>query len=357
MGRGSRVRSVGSGGFARLVAPALLASLALAGEASAAGPVVGVSWSNFQEERWKIDEAALVAGLEEEGARYLSADAQSSTEKQLADIESLITRGAEVLVIVAHDALAVQPAIAAADAEGIPVIAYDRLIERRGVLYLSFDNREVGRIQAREIQKVVPTGRYVFIKGAPTDPNTDFVHAGQLDVLSAAIAAGDIEVVGDQYVEGWLPEVAQRTMEQILTATDNQLDAVVCSNDGMASGVVAALAAQGLEGIPVSGQDGDRAALNRVARGLQTVSVWKDARVLGAAAARAAVALARGVPPAEIEGAATWRGGPSGTPIDAILLEPVPITRDRLELVIESGWVERSAVCRGATEPLPAACR
>ena len=120
------------------------------------------------------------------------------------------------------------------------------------------------------------------------------MHAGQLDVLRAAIDAGRVQVVGDQYVEGWLPEVAQRVMEQILTRSRGGVDAVVCSNDGMAGGVAAALAAAGLSGVPVSGQDGDRAALNRIALGRQTVSVWKDSRALGRAAAEVSVALAAG---------------------------------------------------------------
>lgn len=319
---------------------------------------VGVSWSNFQEERWKTDEAALVEALRERGARYLSADAQSSTEKQLADIESLLTRGVDVLIAVAHDADAIAPAVSLAQAEGVPVIGYDRLIELPGVFYLSFDNREVGRIQARAILERVPRGRYVFIKGAPTDPNSDFVHAGQLDVLGPSIAAGDIEVVGDQYVERWQPELAQQIMEQILTAADLRVDAVVCSNDGMAGGVVAALAAQGLDGLPVSGQDGDHAALNRVVRGTQAVSVWKDARALGRAAARVAAALARGVSPEQVEGATPWSDGPRGLAVPAILLEPVPVTRHNLQTVIDAGWAPRDAVCRGvAGDGAPDACR
>jgi len=339
-----------------LLATGLLVGLCLAAGARAADLVVGVSWSNFQEERWKTDEAALRAGLETRGATYLSADAQSSTEKQLADIESLIARGARVLVIVAQDADAIRPAVALANAEGIPVIAYDRLIAAPGVFYISFDNREVGRIQARELFARKPRGRYVFIKGSPQDPNADFVHAGQLDVLQRAIDAGDIVVVGDQYVDGWLPEAAQRIMEQILTANANAVDVVVCSNDGMAGGVVAALAAQGLEGLPVSGQDGDHAALARVARGLQTVSVWKDARSLGAEAARVAVALGANPPAADIPGALRFRPA-AGDEQAAILLTPVPITRENLDVVIDAGWIARADVCRGASVDPPAACR
>ena len=322
-----------------------------------AGPVVGVSWSHFQEERWKIDEAALRGVLEKHGARYLSADAQSSSEKQISDVETLIARGSEVLVVLAQDADAIGPAIALARAEGIPVIGYDRLVESPGVFYLSFDNVEVGRIQAREIQRVQPEGRYVFIKGGPTDPNADFVHSGQLEVLQPAIDAGRIQVVGDQYVDGWLPELAQRITEQILTRTGDRVDAIVCSNDGMAGGVAAALRAQGLEGTPLSGQDGDHAALIRVARGHQTVSVWKDARALGRRAGEVALALAKGTAPSEIPGAAKWSDGPKGVPVDAILLEPLAITRDRLDVVVDAGWISRETLCRDVGEDPPAACR
>ena len=129
--------------------------------------------------------------------------------------------------------------------------------------------------------------------------------------VRAAIDKGDIKVAGNQYTDGWLPANAQRNMEQILTATNNKVDAVVASNDGTAGGAVAAHAAQGLAGkVPVSGQDADRAALNRVARGQQTVSVWKDARELGKKAAEAAVLLSRGTALNAIPGATTWNEGP-----------------------------------------------
>jgi D-xylose transport system substrate-binding protein len=319
---------------------------------------VGVSWSHFQEERWKIDEASLVAGLREGGARYLSADAQSSSEKQLADLENLVTRGADVLIVVAHDPDTLGPALASARTAGIPVIAYDRLIEASDVFYLSFDNRRVGRIQAEQILALAPRGRYAFIKGSPQDPNTGFVHAGQLDVLRPAIEAGNVQVVGDQYVDGWLPEVAQRVMEQILTRSGGRVDAVVCSNDGMAGGVAAALAAAGLSGVPVSGQDGDRAALNRIALGRQAVSVWKDSRALGRAAAEVGLALAGGARPEQIAGATVFTT-PGGVRVPARLLEPIPITRANLDRVIEAGWASRESVCRGVDPgpQAPPACR
>ena len=252
--------------------------------------------------------------------------------------------------MLAWDSDAILPAVAKATAEGIPVIGYDRLIEKPGVFYLTFDNVEIGRIQAREIFKVQPKGNYVFIKGFAQDPNSDFLHAGQLEILKPAIDRGDIHVVGEQYTDGWKPENAQKNMEQILTANDNKVD-------GTAGGVVAALTAQGMEGLPVSGQDGDHAALNRIARGLQTMTVWVDSRELGKAAAWIAVALAKGTKPQEIVGAIKWRDGPKGVAVDAILLKPVSIDRTNLDVVIDAGWVKRKVVCQGVTRNPPKACR
>ncbi len=306
---------------------------------------VGVSWSNFQEERWKTDEAAIKSALEAAGAKYISADAQSSSGKQLADVESLIAQGATALIILAQDASAVGPAVQAASDEGIPVVAYDRLIEDDRAFYLTFDNVEVGRMQARAVLAAQPKGNYVMIKGSPTDPNADFLRGGQQEVLQAAIDAGDITIVAEAYTDGWVPANAQRNMEQILTAQDNKVDAVVASNDGTAGGVVAALTAQGLEGLPVSGQDGDHAALNRVATGTQTVSVWKDARALGKAAGEIAVAMAKGD---AVEGASEWTS-PSGTVMNSMFLAPVPVTADNLSVVLDAGWIAKDALCAGSS--------
>jgi D-xylose transport system substrate-binding protein len=331
--------------FAALIGAVVLGALA-------AGPLqaqtIGVSWSNFQEERWKTDEAAIKAAIAAGGGTYISADAQSSAAKQLTDVEGLIARGAKALIILAQDANAVRPAVERALNEGIPVIAYDRLVEMKDVLYITFDNKEVGRIQAREVFKVKPAGNYVFIKGSSADPNADFLHAGQLEVVGAAIKDGKIKVVGEAYTDGWLPANAQRNMEQFLTANQNKVDAVVASNDGTAGGAVAALAAQGLAGsVPVSGQDGDHAALNRVALGTQTVSVWKDSRELGKAAGDSAVKLAKGTKLPALPGTKTWADGPRKVPMTSILLTPVPITKANLDVVIQAGWVKQDVVCRG----------
>ena len=333
----------------------IAAAVAFSAMGAAAQTVVGVSWSNFQEERWKTDEAAIKAQLDKAGAKYISADAAGSPEKQLADIDGLISKGAKVLIVLAMDKDAILPAVNKAAKQKIPVIAYDRLIEAPGVFYITFDNKEVGRMQARAVLAAQPKGNYVMIKGSPTDPNANFLREGQQEIIDAAVKKGDIKIVGEEYTDGWKPEVAQKNMEQIITKNGGKIDAVVASNDGMAGGVVAALTAKGIKGIPVSGQDGDHAALNRVALGTQTVSVWKDARDLGREAAAAAAALGSGK---KVPGAATWNGGEKKVPLEAQFLKPVPITRDNLDLVVKAGWIKKEALCKGVSgDKIPAACK
>jgi D-xylose transport system substrate-binding protein len=327
----------------------------LSGMGAFAQVTVGVSWSNFQEERWKTDEAAIKAELAKSGAKYISADAGGSPEKQLGDIDSLISKGAKALIILAMDKDAILPAVNKANQQKIPVVAYDRLIEAPGVFYITFDNVEVGRMQARAVYEAKPKGNYVMIKGSPTDPNANFLRAGQQEVIDAAVKKGDIKIVGEEYTEGWKPEVAQKNMEQIITKNGGKIDAVVASNDGTAGGVVAALTAKGIKGVPVSGQDGDHAALNRVALGSQTVSVWKDARDLGRDAASAAVTLASGK---KVSGATTWSGGEKKVALQAQFLKPVPITAKNLDLVVKAGWIKKEELCKGVQgASAPAACK
>jgi D-xylose transport system substrate-binding protein len=337
--------------LARTLPALAVVALGLSAIGAAAQTVVGVSWSNFQEERWKTDEAAIKAQLEKLGAKYISADAGGSPEKQLGDIEGLMSKGAKALIVLAMDKDAILPAVNKALKQKVPVVAYDRLIETPGVFYITFDNTEVGRMQARAVYKLQPKGNYVMIKGSPTDPNANFLRAGQQEVIAEAVKKGDIKIVGDEFTEGWKPEVAQKNMEQILTKAGNKVDAVVASNDGTAGGAVAALSAKGIRGIPVSGQDADFAALNRIALGTQTVSVWKDSRELGREAASAAVALAAGKP-------ADWSGGEKKVAISSRFLTPVPITRDNLDVVVKAGWIKKDELCKGVTgDKAPAACK
>ena len=269
---------------------------AVAAPAMAKDKIIGVSWKVFQEERWKRDEAVIKEIVEANGDKYISADAQGSAAKQLTDVESLISQGADVLMIVPFDSEAILPAVEQASAEGIPMIAYDVQIEHPDSLYITFDNVGVGRMMAKTMLDSGQTeGNFAFIKGDQGDPNATFLFEGIMEVLQENIDSGKIKNVCETFTDGWKPENAQKNMEQCLTSQNNEVDAVISENDGMAGGVVAALEAQGMAGnVPVTGQDGDLAAINRVARGTQLVSVWKDSRALGKVAAEAALMLADG---------------------------------------------------------------
>jgi D-xylose transport system substrate-binding protein len=321
------------------------------------GIIVGVSWNNFNEPRWaNFDEPAIIEAVEAGGGTYISTDAGSSADKQLADVENLISQGADVIIILAQDGTAILPAVQAALNEGIPVIAYDRLIEDPGAFYLTFDNIGVGRIEAEVIYGLVPEGNYAIIKGNSADANADFLREGMEEIIGDAVAAGDITIVCEEYTDNWDPAIAQTNMEQCLTQNNNEIDAVLAQNDGMAGGVVAALEAQGLAGtVPVSGQDGDVNALNRVALGTQAVSVWKDSRILGKTAGEVAIALANGTALADIEGSIQF-DTPGGNTMTTILLDPNPITQENLQEVVDAGVITQEALCQGVEPGSVDAC-
>jgi len=323
----------------------------------AAGKTIAVSWKTFQEERWKTDEAAIKAVVEAAGDTYVSTDAQGSAQKQAADIESLISQKVDVILVVAYDSDAILPSIQKINDAGIKAIAYDVQFEDPNALYITFDNVGVGRIMAQEMLKVKPEGRYAFIKGDKGDPNATFLFQGQMEVLKSAMDAGKITNVCETFTDGWKPDNAQKNMEQCLTSTNNGVDAVLSENDGMASGVVAALEAQGLAGaVPVTGQDGDLAAINRVALGTQLVSVWKNSVDLGTVAAKAAIALADGADPASIEGVTKFNGGKKGVEMNSILLAPTPITAANIDVAISAGHITKEQACAGVPAGKVAAC-
>lgn len=323
----------------------------------AAGKTIAVSWKTYQEERWKTDEAAIRAVVEAAGDKLVTTDAQLSAQKQAADIESLINQKVDVILVVAYDSDAILPSFKAASDAGIKMVSYDVLVEDPNALYITFDNVGVGRLMAKEILKAKPEGNYAFIKGDKGDPNATFLFQGIQEVLKDAIDGGKIKNVCETFTDGWKPDNAQKNMEQCLTSNDNKIDAVVSENDGMATGVVAALDAQGLAGtVPVSGQDGDKAALNRVALGTQTVSVWKDSRVLGKAAGEAAVAIADGKAITDIPGVGKFNKGKNGVEVNAVLLTPDAITKDNLNDVIDAKWVSKEEACAGVKAGTVKAC-
>ena len=344
-------------GFALLAAGFTLVATVCGGGTSAAGCTIGVSWNNYQEERWaKWDEPAIKKAITDAGGKYISNDAKSSAETQASNVDNLISQGAKVVIVLAQDGTAIKPAVAKAISGGVPVISYDRLIEDPKALYITFDNVLVGKLEAEAVFKAKPKGNYAIIKGNKADANADFLRSGMEQVIGAAVKSGDIKIVGETYTDNWDPAKAQTNMEQILTANKNAVDAVLSENDGMAGGVIAALTAQGLAGnVPVSGQDGDKAALNRVALGTQTVDVWKDARLLGKTAGEAATQLCGNADVSKVKNTAIFKT-PGGNSVSSILLTPNPITQANLKEVLDAGWVTKADLCQGVATGKVSAC-
>ncbi len=353
-----------------------------AGASAGAGCTVAVSWNNFQQPRWAAhDEPNLKKTVEDGGGTYISADANLSSEQQLTDVDTLISQGADVLVLLAQDNTAILPALQKAKDANIPVIAYDRLIEDASILYLTFDNVLVGKAEAAAILSEVPTGNYVLIKGDPGDPNAStFLPQGWDDAgLADKVASGDIVLLNGPdgtFTEAWKTEKAQANMEAIIdkaVADGTPIDAILAENDSTALGVVAALTAKSYGFPPLSGQDGDPANLNNVALGKQFVDVFKNANELGKAAGAAALALCSGtamadlkLPDGLLDTTVAPAAGlsaqdfttPNGTTVKSFILQPTPLTAATLQVAVDAEQISKADLCAGVDAATgPEACK
>jgi D-xylose transport system substrate-binding protein len=321
-----------------LICSAVLASLALAAplaHASKEHPVIGFCIDDLRVERWSRDRDYFVAAAEKLGATVSVQSANASAERQNAQIENLIARNVDVIVIVPFNSKTLGNVIAEAKKAGIKVVSYDRLILDSDIdAYISFDNEKVGEMEAQGVYDVQPKGNYFLLGGAPTDNNAKMLREGQLKVLQPAIDKGDIKIVGQQWVPEWSASTALRIVEDALTANNNKIDAIVASNDGTAGGAIQALAAQHLAGkVPVSGQDADLAAVKRVLDGTQAMTVYKPLKLIAGEAAKLSVQLARGETPAFN---AKYDNGHEQ--VNTILLQPTLLTKSNADLVVKDGF-------------------
>jgi D-xylose transport system substrate-binding protein len=315
------------------------------------GVLIGLSLDTLKESRWQADRDMFVKRAGELGARVLVLAANSDDTVQIGDVEKLITNGVDVLVIVPHDGTAMAKAVGLAHQAGIPVIAYDRIVRDSDLdLYVSFDNERVGELQARYLLEHLPTpgkGRIVRIYGAKTDNNAAQFKRGQDRVLEPYVARGDIVVVHEDWAEDWKPENAKRIVNAAITAGGPGIDAVLASNDGTAGGAIQALAEEGLAGkVLVTGQDAEPVALQRIAAGTQTMTIYKPLRTLAAGAAELAVRLAeRRVVVAK----QTVDNGK--VPVPSVLYDVVTVTRDNIvDTVVRDGQAAFDDVYRGIPE-------
>ena len=322
------------------------ASAPASASAAATACHVGVSWPTFQEERYGLrDEPGLKGAVEKGGGTYTGNDAKLSPETQAANVEALINAGVNVLVVDAQDPQAILPSVQKAVDAGIPVIAYDREIENSKALFMTHDSVEVGRMIADAVTKAAPTGNYAIIKGDKTQTNPLFLSKGFDEVTKPLVDSGAIKIVAEENIDGWKPETAQSTMEQILTANNDDIQAVLSQNDVMATGVTAALGGNPGGKVKIGGQDADKAALNRVALGTQVVSVWKDATELGQKAGEAALQLCKDPDITKVTGAVPTKTV-GGLPSTSLLLKPVPITKDNLQTILDAKWLTKDELCK-----------
>jgi D-xylose transport system substrate-binding protein len=338
-----------------LVASILIGlSLAKGGQVAASrkdGITIGLSLDTLKEARWQADRDMFVKRAGELGARVLVLAANSDDTVQVSDVEKLITNKVDVLVVVPHDGTAMAKAVTMAHEAGIPIVAYDRIIrESDPDLYVSFDNVRVGELQARYLVEHLPTpgkGRIIRIYGAKTDNNAAQFKQGQDNVLQPLIARGDIEVLHEDWAEDWKPENAKRIVNAAITANGADFDAVLASNDGTAGGAIQALSEEGLAGkVLVTGMDAEIVALQRIAAGTQTMTIYKPLRTLAQGAAELATRLAeRQV----VVARQTVNNGQTDVP--AVLYDVVTVTKSNIiDTVIRDGLASYDEVYRGIAE-------
>ena len=301
---------------------------------------IGFAMATVLEERWQRDKDAFEKRCKELGADCVITVANNNPDRQANDVDNLLTQGINVLVIAPHDATQAASMVEKAKAQGVPVITYHRLINSDKIdLYISHQVPVIGRKIAEYALQKVPKGNYVMVYGGATDNNAHIMKKAQLEVLQPAVERGDIKIVADQFINDWNRNQALNFAENALTQNNDKVDAFVVSNDGMASGVVAALDKRGLTGkVLVTGQDAEKGALQFIAEGKQTMTVYKPIIPLANGAVDAAIKLAKKEP---LSGTIMFKNDVIGKEVPAILLEVTTVDKDNLmQTVIKDGYTK-----------------
>jgi len=313
--------------------------------------LIGLSLDTLKEERWKADSEMFKAAAEKLGGEVLIQAANSDDAQQMQNVESLISRGVDVLVIVPHDGKAMAAAVNKAQAAGIPVLAYDRIINDCDLdLYLSFDNVRVGEMQAKYLVEHLPTagkGRIVRIYGSKTDHNAVMFKQGQDNVLKPYLDRGDIVVIHEDWAEDWKPENGKKIMEAAVTRYGDKFDGVLVSNDGTAGGAIQALLEAGLAGKKVvTGQDAELVACQRIVNGTQSMTIYKPLKVLAQKAAEVAVQMGKGKP---IVANQTVNNGKIEVP--SVLSDVITVTKDNIDdTVVKDNFHPKDAIYRDVAQ-------
>jgi D-xylose transport system substrate-binding protein len=306
---------------------------------------IGFSMDTLKEERWQRDKALVEARGAEVSARVETQVANGDDAVQTKQCDNFLTKGVDVLIVAPHNSEIAASIVEKAHAAGVPVISYDRLIKNSEPdLYVSHQVVRMGEMQGDYALKHVPKGNYVLIGGAPTDNNALLLRQGQENILKPAVDRGDVKVVSNQFAKEWKADEAQRLTEDALTKTKNDIQAIVASNDGTAGGAISALEAAGVPAgkVLVTGQDAQLDAIQRIAKGTQTMTIYKPIKPLADSAVDSAVKLARG----EALGAAD-KVNNGRIDVPSILQEPQAVDKDNLmTTVIKDGYHKYEDVYR-----------
>ena len=303
---------------------------------------IGVSLPTQRDERWVRDAERMKEVAAELGVDISMQISDNDASKQMSQCENLFARGVDVLILAPHDATSAASIVDKAHRIGIKVVSYDRLVLDSDVdIYISFDNEKVGELQGQYLVDRVPKGKYAVFGGAPTDNNAKLFKAGAMKIIQPKVDAGDITIVMDQWIQDWQPTVAMNLMQNALTANGNQIDGVLAPNDNTAGGIIQALAQVGLAGkVPVTGQDAEVTAAQRIAKGTQSMTVFKDTRELAKVGVETALKLAKGEAldaPAKVNN--------NKIDVPAILLAPVVVDKGNLDQVlVQSGYLKKEDV-------------
>src|SRR5258705_1806198 len=259
---------------------------------------IGFSMDTLKEERWQRDKDLVEKRAKEVGAEVNVQVANSSDSEQIKQAENMLTQGIDVLIVAPHNGEVAASIVEAAHRQGVPVISYDRLIKNSDVdLYISHQVVKMGEMQAQYLLDHVgkKPANFVMVGGSPTDNNALLLHKGQMNELQPAVDRGDVKIVADQYAKEWQASEALNIVENALTRTNNQVDAVVASNDGTARGGVRAREGQHQAGKGLgAGEDADLASLKLIVDGKQTMTIYKSIQPLPYGAVDAAAKIAPG---------------------------------------------------------------
>jgi len=301
--------------------------------------------------RWEhFDKPALIVAFKKAKVSYTITNADNDPQKQKSQADQCLGNGAKVIIEVMLDAGSASAIEKAAKAKGVPSIDYDRQVPG-GVasIYVSFDGGAVGVLQGKGVVAGLKgSGKYsqhpvvAQLNGGSTDPNSFLFKGGYDKILNPLFKNGTFKKGPDQFVPGWDNQKAGTIFEQMLVKTGNKIDAVAAANDGLANAVVVALKAHGLKPVPLSGQDATPQGVQNIISGWQTMTVWKDTRVLAKAAARAAIQLVKGQ---TLTTTGTVKNGSKREP--AFIIAPVSITKANWKVLYTSGFMKKSDICNG----------